>query len=147
MMIGNCKHFLPQNFLCNELLMGCSQFSVCHRICKIWTQEESWFPKGVSKSACPCTFGEAALVFIFILQPTKNYITWASTCCALMEWDDQPFFSLSSYVLYDYQYSSLFMSMSNLIRINIIIMDMKIYMLIFFFTSMLAGRENKRDNY
>jgi hypothetical protein len=50
-------------------------------------------------------------------------------------------------------YSSLFMSMSNLIVININIMDIKMHRLICLFISMLLGKEKDeiiiriRDNY
>jgi hypothetical protein len=42
---------------------------------------------------------------------------------------------------YDYQYSSLFMSMSNLISINVYNMDIKRHMLICVFIFMLVGKE------
>jgi hypothetical protein len=42
---------------------------------------------------------------------------------------------------YDYQYSSLFMSMTNLISININNMDIKRHMLICVFIFMLVGKE------
>jgi hypothetical protein len=43
--------------------------------------------------------------------------------------------------------SSLFMSMPNLIKNNMHFMDMKIYMLICFFISMLVGKENEQGSY
>jgi hypothetical protein len=48
---------------------------------------------------------------------------------------------------YGFNNSSLFMSMSNLISININIMDMKRHMLICHFISMLVNKEKKWNSY
>jgi hypothetical protein len=90
--------FFPKTFFVTNYWWGVVNFCLPQNLEDL-NPRGKLVSEGVSKSACPCTFGKAALVFIFILWPTKNYITWASTCCALLEWDDQPFFSLSSYVL------------------------------------------------
>jgi hypothetical protein len=59
--------------------------------------------------------------------------------CVAMHYEGQFSFLLGSHIIINN--SSLFMSMSNLISININIMDMKRHMLICLLISMLVGKE------
>jgi hypothetical protein len=70
---------------------------------------------------------------------------WPLHCCTLPAKINYFIFSLCSHMLFSN--SLLFMSMSNLILINILFMDMRRHMLISLFISMLMDREKEWDSY
>jgi hypothetical protein len=112
------------------------------------------FPRGTRP--CLMTQSGSHSTYLHIAQNWFFLFFWATSIVASIKCDHLYQLGLQVVVHYQWQFSfllcfhiiinnsSLFMSMSNFLLININIMDMKRHMLVCFFISMLVGKENRK---
>jgi hypothetical protein len=90
---------------------------------------------------CPLNFVVSSLQCTICDICYGTYCIWALCCCTLLVTINYLFIFLCLHMIFNNL--SFFMSMSNLIQINIHFIDMKRHMLIFFLISMSMDREKE----
>ncbi len=104
----------------------------------------TYYNKGSCLSSM-CQQKKHVVTYMFTLLLTLNLKTWALGLHIMSEWPSTFFFFFLLFLCpyMDFNNLSLFISMSNLIWINIKINDMKRHMLIYVFISMWEIREKE----